>query len=117
MGFCRALNPPDDFQTEVHAIPSGDRDRIGDLECKVFDLHRSLGVPQPQSWPQPDFFFGSAKRIMKIIKVIPTMPAAVSVCQSMLESDQFADLENSERRHVGEPGHENELADRPFPRS
>ena len=58
-----------------------------------FPLHY---FPQPQSLPQPDFFFGRMKRTRKIVRVMITMAAAVKVCQSMLESDEFAHLEDDE---------------------
>ena len=35
-------------------------------------------------------------RTMKIVSVTITMAAAVGVCQSMLESEEFADLKNAQ---------------------
>ena len=52
--------------------------------------------PQPQSLPQPDFIFGRMNRMRKRVSVTITMPTAVRVCQSMLEADEFAELENDQ---------------------
>ena len=44
-----------------------------------------------------------------------TIAVDIAVCQSMLESDDFTDLKNSERCDVSESSHENKLPKCPFP--
>jgi hypothetical protein len=46
----------------------------------------SLGLPQLQSWPQPDLFFVSTRRITKMTSVASTMPTAMRVCQFMIKT-------------------------------
>ena len=85
------------FHSKMLMIPSGNSDRIGDVEGEVLDSHAS-GFPQPQPClPQLEFFLGRARRTRKMVSVATTIPVTVSVCQSiMLEAEESAGLKNDQ---------------------
>lgn len=91
---------------------------ISRTERDTIDFQNFDFFPQPQSWPQPDFFFGFARRTRKMASVRITIPTAVQVCQfMMLESKEPAGLEDDERKGICETAHENKLPGSPFPRT
>jgi prephenate dehydratase len=51
---------------------------------------------QPQPCPQLECFLGRASFTRKRVSVTTTTAAAVIVCQSMLESDEFTHLEDDQ---------------------